>query len=343
MAVPLKDYPVRPTTPRPTDTPTVTPPEDPADSALDAQKAAEARALARERAARLRTANRYSQAAADLQIQIKSLKDAINNEFARSRKQNIADINLMLGQQLDQLREAAGLRGSEFLNAASDAEKATGDVQEAGIRNLVRERADSMTAILEQGAGETDAVRAMLVNARNWNSNASEASRTYFDTMQSINQGITDLNVDTKAALSNAFMTAEGQKEAQWQDFYNRRSEAMTALGNTYGQQIDYLAQAQEQATDLGNKKAGKQAAAAGLTDTSARRKTAKKGMKKAFAAASNELGKSYVQKPLPDWIDDYEGTAQVERRQENTNLASAPVFTGVQRAEGATLRKWSA
>lgn len=330
MAVPLTDYPVRPTTTRPTgaapESPTPTPEEVAAD-ALAMQKAAERRALARAKAAKLKTANRYSSAAADLQSQIKALKDAIRNEFGRNRKQNISDINLMLGQQLEQLQEAAGLRGAEFLNAASDAEKATGDVQEAGFRNLVRERADSMTAILEQGAGETDAVRAMLVNARNWNSNASDASRTYFDTMQSINQGITDLNVDTKAALSNAQMTAEGQKEQQWQDFYNRRSEAMTALGNTYGQQADYLAQAEE----LGLKGIGK------------RQKTAKKGMKKTFAAASNELGKSYVQKPLPDWIDNYEGTAQVDRRQENTNLASAPVFEGVQRAEGATLRKWSA
>lgn len=339
MAIFLVNRPVPPTDPAPDAVAPATPEETAKDLAL----AAEQRALARDRAARLRAAGRYNDAAKNLQYQIKSLKDAINNEFKRGRKQNMADISLQLGQQLDQLKEAAGLRGAEFLNAASDAEKATGDVQEAGIRNLVRERADSMTAILEQGAGETDAVRAMLVNARNWNSNASEANRAYFDTMQSVNQGITDLNIDTKAALSNAQMTAEGQRESVWQDFYNRRSEALTALGNTYGERASLLGQAQEQATGLGKKKAGKAAKAAGLTDTSGGQESAKKGMKKAFAASSNELGKSYVQKPLPEWIDNWEGTAQVNRRQENTNLASAPIFEGVQRAQGATLRKWSA
>lgn len=317
-------------------------PSTPETAEDEAAKAA-SRALARDRAARLRTARRYSRAAQDLKFQITALKDAIYNEMARSRRQNLGDINLMLGQQFDQLREAADLRGAEFLNAASDAEKATGDVQEAGIRNAVRERADSMTAILEQGAGETDAIRAMLMNARNWHANASEASRTYFDTMQSINQGITDLNIDTKAALSNAHMQAEGQREAIWQDFYNRRAEALTSLGNLYGERASLLDQAQEQATDLGKKKVGREAEASGLTDTSGRRRKARRGARKYFAAASNELGKSYEQKPLPEWIDEYEGTAQVERRQENTNLASAPVFEGVQKAEGATLRKWSA
>jgi hypothetical protein len=324
MAVPLVNRPVPPLGTRPAATSPTAPP--PAKTAEEIQREAEKRANAKQKKANLKTANRYSSAATDLQYQIRSLRDAIRNEFGRNRRQNMGDINLMLGQQLDQLKEAAGLRGAEFLNAADDADKATGDVQEAGIRNAVRERADSMTAILEQGAGETDAVRAMLANARNWHTNASEANRAYFDTMQSVNQGITDLNIDTKAAMSNAFMTAEGQRESLWQDFYTRRSEAMTALGNTYGQQADYL----EQAEELGLKGTGK------------RQKTARKGMKRTFALASNELGKSYVQKPLPEWIDEWDGTERIDRRQESTNLAASPTFEGVQKAQGATLRKWT-
>jgi hypothetical protein len=257
----------------------------------------------------------------------------------------------MLGQQLDILRESAGMRGDVLLDWASDTEKRTGDIQEQGIRNLVRERADSMTAILEQGAGETDAVRAMLVNARNWHNNASDASSTYYDTMQSINQGITDLNIDTKTALANAQMTAEGKREEQWQVFYDRRAEAMTQLGNTYGTRVELLGQARESGqqaidatADLGKKaaKKAKAQAQAGMPNDGSTA-GARKQMKKWFAAASNELGKSYVQKPLPEWIDNWKGTAQVDRRQENTNLASAPIFEGVQRAQGATLRKWSA
>jgi hypothetical protein len=346
MAISLEDINVKPSG---TQTTTAVPGAPPTaeDVALNAAKAA----ASRESAASARQARRYTRASVDLQAQISALKDSLRNEFKRGRKQNIRDINLMLGQQLDILRESAGLRGDVLLDWAADTEKATGDIQEQGFRNLVRERADSMTAILEQGAGETDAVRAMLVNARNWHSNASDASRAYYDTMQSVNQGITDLNVDTKTALANAHMTAEGKREEQWQVFYDRRAEAMTQLGNTYGSRVELLEQAREsgkQAIDasaeLGKKDKKKATAQAkdAMPDEGGVA-GARKQMKKWFGAASNELGKSYVQKPLPEWIDNYKGTERIDRRQENTNLASAPIFEGVQRAQGATLRKWTA
>ncbi len=360
MAILMADIPIRPAGDRPP-AKTPKPPktaEQIAQEQLDAQlaaaKKAQAEADAKVKAEKLKTAKRYSSAANDLQLQITALKDALKTDFAKSRRQNIADINLMLDQQLTQLKDAAGLRGQQFLSAAEDADKATADVQEAGIRNAVRERADTMTAILEQGAGETDALRAMVANARNLHNNLSDANRSYFDTMQSINQGIVDLNVDTKTALSNAQMTAEGQKELVWQDYYNRRAEAMTSLGNVYGQQADLLAQARDLGLKGGTvKQKGQQFEGYGVLPgdkkgkrdkadgTTSKLEAARKGMKKQFAAASNELGKSYVQKPLPDWIDEYEGTPTIERRQENTNLASAPIFEGVQKAQGATLRTW--
>jgi hypothetical protein len=343
MAVRADNYDTRPAVPKPTpQTPATTPvvtdtpltvEEQQAKIAADAKKAqlaAEARADAKQKAANLKTAKRYGQASTDLQSQITALKDAIRNEFARGRRQNIGDLDMQLKQLLGQIKEGAVLRGAGYLEDAADTEKATGDKQDEGFRNLVRERADSMTAILEQGAGETDALRAMLMNARNWHANASDASRTYYDSMGSINKSITDLNVDTKTALSNAHMTNEGQKEQVWQDFYNRRAEGMTALGNTYGKRVEYL----EQAKELG----------LGMKGTPTKQLTSsRKGMKKQFAGASNELGKSYVQKPLPDWIEGWEGTPQQERRQENTNLAAAPQMESVQKAQGASLRKWAA
>lgn len=296
----------------------------------DTVSGAEKRAVAREDALRKKAGLRYNQAAIDLKYQIKPLKDAIKNEFKRSRNQNLADIDLMLTQQLGLLRQDAARSGNVFLSAALDNEMAAGDTQEGGVRNLVRERADSMTAILEQGAGETDALRAMLSAARNWHANASQANRAYYDTAASINAGITDLNKDTRTALANAQNTAEGQREAVWQDFYNRRSEALTQLGNVYGQQRQYMQQAEEMGLPMGKVR-------------KKRMSDAEKGMEKAFRDSANELGKSYEQKALPEWITEWEGTQQVERRQENTNLAAAVGFQPVKKAEGATLRKWAA
>jgi len=299
-------------------------------SASQLQKEAENRAIKRENDLRLKSGMRFNEAAVNLNAQIKAIKNTLQVELASSRDQNLADIDMMLNQQLGQLRTDAEKRGLGFLSAARDTERATSDVQEAGFRNLVRERADSMTAVLEQGAGETDAMRALLAAARNWHANASEANRSYFDTMQSINQGITDLNIDTKTAMSNAHMTAEGQRETIWNDFYNRRAEAMTQLGNVYGQQADYMNQAKEMGVKFGKIRTKR------LSD-------AEKGMKDAFADASTELGKSYTQQGLPEWISGYEGTAQQERRQANSELAAAVTFDPMAKAEGATLRKWAA
>jgi hypothetical protein len=144
--------------------------------------------------------------------------------------------------------------------------------------------------------------------------------------MNSVNNSILDLNIDTKSALANAANSAESERERIWQDFYNRRGEAYTQLGNIKGQQAEYYAQAKE----MGVKpKKGEEAAA-------------EKAMKEAFQNAADESGKSYVNQGLPEWIQEYKGTEQVQARQSNTNLAAAIEFQPVKKAEGATLRKWA-
>ena len=330
MANDDKLYLTKPDKPRKTTPPKGTPPtttKNTKDGGGGGVSSAEKRALAREKEAKKKAADKYLRQAGNLTAQANAIRNALRKQFKKARDQNLVDIDLMLTQQLGLLKEGAGLRGAEFLTAASDTEKATAGAQEGSFRNLVRERADSMTAILEQGAGETDAVRAMLMAARNWSANAGEANRAYFDTMQSINQGITDLNIDTKAALANAFSTAEGQREQIWQDFYNRRAESFTQLGNTLGQKADLLLSAKEMDAKVSKK----------------RIKSVEKNMDKAWEDAAKESGKSYKQQALPAWITDWRGTEQVERRQENTNLAAAPTFEQTKKAQGATLRKWAA
>ena len=287
---------------------------------------AEKRAVARENEAKKKAGAKYLESAANLELQAKAIRDALNVEFARGRDNNLADIDRALTQNLNLLKEGHTLRSQEFLKSARDTETATAGEQEQGFSNLVRERQDSLSAILEQGAGETDAMRAMLMSARNWHANASESNRGYFDTMRSVNSGITDLNVDTKTGMSNAFMAAQGQKDTVWQDFYNKRTEAYTQLGNIKGQQADYYAQAKEM----------------GVSPKKGAESAAEKAMKDAFQASADEAGKSYTQQGLPQWIQDYKGTEQVEARQSNTNLAAAMTFEPVKKAEGATLRKWA-
>ena len=288
--------------------------------------AAEKRAVARAKADKKKAGKRFLEGAENLTAQAKAIRQALDIDFASARDNNLADIDKVLGQQIAQLKLGAEQRGVQFLAAAKDNETATGSTAERGIQNAMRERQDTMTAVLEQGAGETDTLKAMLIAAKNWSSNASESNRAFYDTQQSINQGITDLNIDTRTEMGKMYGGAEADRERTWQDFYNRRSEAFTQLGNIKGQQADYYAQAKEM----------------GVKPKKGIEKAAEDAMKKAFKDSAVESGKSYTNQGLPEWVQKYEGTEQVRGKQSNSNLAAAMTFEPVAKAEGATLRKWA-
>ena len=293
----------------------------------DSARAAENRAVARANADKKKAGKRYLEQAANLEAQAKALKYALKTAFGSARDQNLTDLSLVLNQQIKLLKEGHGLRVEQFMKSAKDSEIATGGKSEENISNAVRERQDSMSALLEQGAGETDALRTMVMAARNWHANQSDVNRSYFDSMRSVNQGIVDLNIDTKSAMTNLNASTEAERERIWQDYYNRRSESFTQLGNIKGQQRDYYAQAKEM----------------GVSPKKGAEKAAKDASYKAFMDAAKEAGKSYVNKGIPAWLQKWQGADELEARQSNSNLAAAMQFEDVGKAEGATLRKWAA
>jgi hypothetical protein len=297
------------------------PPADPTKAARDAERRANARADAERR----KTGRKYLDQAKNLQVQADALKTALTKSFASNRDIKLADITQSITEQIALLKSTTGKRAQTFLDSAADTEKATGDNAQTSLSNLVRERQDALAGILQQGAGETDTMRAMLMSARNWSENAQESNRAYFDSMRSINTGITDLNADAQTAYANAYRTAEGERAAVWDDFYRKRSESYTQLGNIYGTQAGYYAEARSY--DVGAPKGAE--------------KAAKAGMKNAYEAASKEAGKAYDQAGLPDWVKNYQGQAQLQTRRTNTNLAAAVTIGPAEKAEGSSLRRW--
>ncbi len=343
-----------------------------------------------------RTGKRFLQNARNLNPQAKALRKALG-EMKERRRQDIGDINRTRDTQLAQLKEAATALGTSYTEAGANNDTAAGTALEGGFANAVRERQDAMSNILSQGAGETDQLKAMLMAARNQSSNASEANRAFYDTLGTINQGITSLNVDTKTKLQNAWVAAEGEKEQIWRDYLESRGEALTQLGQIRTAQADAYANAAEYEVDIptrnGKKKkvkkklkdvrgTGKQmlnrtstAASATLSAAPDKRgeheknKTleiqssgkgflTKKGKKnkgitmdkvrrrqarRAFNTWAEDQDESYVQKPQPDEIANYQGMAQLQGKQQNSNLAAAMEIKMGPKAEGASLRKWSA
>jgi hypothetical protein len=289
-------------------------------------RAAENRAIARENANKSKAGKKFLTQAGNLEAQVKSLKEALKS-YRTNLNQNLGDVDQVLNQQFDLLKSGHALRSAGLLGTSKDNEIATGSSSEQNFSNLVRERQDALTGILEQGAGETDALRAMVMSARNWSTNQAEASRTYYDTARSINTSIVDLNIDTQTALANMDLQSEADKEKLWADFFNRNSETYTQIGNLKGQQADYYASAREMGVNPGK------GVVAGAT----------KVMEDSFMKAAKEMAKSYDNPGLKDWIKNFHGTEPPKASQSNTNLASALIIEPMEKAEGATLRKWDA
>jgi hypothetical protein len=283
-------------------------------SSYDAQRNAE----------RAAAGQRYLDQAAALEAQVAAIRYALETGFQAGLDQNLTDVGKALEEQLAILKTSHSSRARSFLDSAADAEKSQASQSEGAFENLVRERQDGISAVLEQGAGETDALRAMVMSARNWSNNMREGNRAYFDTMRSVNSGLTDLNLDTQNAMAGAYTSAESERERLWQDFYNRRSESFTQLGNIRGQQREYYASAREYGKGTPNEE------------------TARKESEDAFMNAAKEAGKSYERQAIPPWIKDYKGQEKVEARQTNTDLGAAMQFTKPKKAQGSVLRKWS-
>ena len=305
--------------------PTGPSPADLAAKAAADARAAEARAIARENAAKAKAGQRYLTQAGNLEHQATALKTALAKSFGSNRDIMLGNIGKNVTAQLGLLKSSHGERAKTFLDSAADNDKAAGGMEESGFSNLIRERQDAMTNILEQSAGETDAFRAMLLSARNWHANAQESNRNYFDTLRSVNSGITDLNVDTRSAMTNVHWDAEAERSRVWQDFYNKRTEAFQKIGDIRGQQADYYANAIEM----------------GVKPKTGAEAQATKEMKSNYNAAAAESAKGYSFQGPGSNITAWKGQEQVEGRRSNTNLAAAVTLGPAAKAEGSTLRKW--
>lgn len=282
-------------------------------------------AYSREDSQRKAAGNTFLQQARNLEMQAVALEEAIKNSFSAARKQNLRDVDRALSATLSALRSGANAKYAEFMVGADNTEKARAYNEETNASNLVRERQESLAQALAQGAGETDQMRTMLLAARRWSENAGQANRAYFDSMASTNAAITDLREDVRTGLTNTFIQSENERDRIWQVYYDGQAEALTQLGNIRGQQRDYYAQAEEMGAEP--KKGAK--------------KKAKLQSQKAFNRMAKMKGESYKQKAVPGGLRNFDPGEAVEASTQSTLLQSAPDLGPMNRAEGASLRKW--
>ena len=333
--------------------------------------AAERRADRKQAERDQRTGKRYLEQARNLNPQAKALQRAIPNMRQR-RDQDWTDIEETRQGQIKLLQSSAKTLSREYDTALENNEIAAAGTLEAGESNAVRERAETLSQLIAQGAGESDTMRAMLMAARNQNANARQANQSYWDTIASVNQNITSMNEDTQTKLADAWISGEGEKEQIQRDFLEAKGDALTQLGLVRQSQADAIANAEEYevtAPRMGRAKDSKGAkknlkkwatkspkgdvkisgtvgGMAKHVKGKARKmpgeKFRRRQTREAFGDWAELQDNSYEQKDVPDELKTFKARDRYKGAQSNSNLAAALTIDAGPRAEGASLRRWA-
>jgi hypothetical protein len=269
--------------------------------------AAEAKAK-KEAKDRSRKENAATKALVDQQVQLSGAfgkqRDTKLSNIAKAF--SASDTNLLKGYD----QALGGLR-----TTAKDNDKGEGDSTFQNVANAVRERADILAEIGNNGGGETDVLRGQLAALRNYSANQNEINRSYFDTLGSINRSITSLNVDTTTSRNGLWNQAESDRESAWANYYNQQADTWTQITNIENSNNNTATDSSEEY---------------------------KKTQPKSGARAAQFAGSSYAKKANTK-LDSWKGKGGTESRKLTSANQAATVNLGgpIKRAEGATLRKW--
>ena len=258
------------------------------------------------------SSRKQNEATAALVDQQRQLIDA----FANQRDIKLANIARAFtdsdARLLDNYRTAlAGLEGTRANN-----EKAEADASFSNVANAIRERGNILAEAAANGAGESDLLRAQLQALRNFSNNQGEVNRSFYDTLQSINNSVTALNNDTATSRTNLYNQREADREAAWANFANQTADAWTQIMNIESANTNVDSD----------------------TSEAYNRRYADAG-----AQAASAVRNSYSRKAIPAGWTEWEGKGSTEDRRLVSNNRAAMVNLGGQtkRPEGATLRRW--
>jgi hypothetical protein len=295
-------------------------------NAQDPYTKALADANAKEASAKRKAATRYTDQAEALAQQAAALRYALSDKgFRKALEIRLANVTRSLGIQDSDLVAGYKARLGSLEAVAGDNVKSAASDSYAALSNAGREHANALGQAMTQGAGESDVLAAQGAALRNWEVNQSGVARAFFDTQSSINSSLTDLTTDTRAARINAVLQANSDREQLYSNYYDRRSETQTALGNTYGQMAEYYGMAQEQ---VGSKRTRGQQRS--LADRSGG----------AFLDASRTSARAYVDPGVRASIRTWEGAPAFDTP---FGAGPSPMTTDLARPEGASLRRWEA
>jgi hypothetical protein len=283
------------------------------------------------------------------QKSLDALKQLVTTGLQSARDTTLANIDSQLKVKMEQIKQTfeAGVEG--FRENLRDNEQTEADASFSNLANRARERGDLVTQALSQGAGESDVLKSQQQALRNWATNQGDVNRSFFDTRASVNSGISDLNTATKTGMINEEQSANSNRAATWDDFYDAQSDALTQMAN-YDQQ-NYLLQSEIDAAERQKQDqlgltawldSGKNASdyVSANSGTAARAPAAYTSDYARQAAEA--AGSSYKDPGVSKATLGFAGEGQSTGNLNSSSLAaSGPGQSKGKKPEGATLRKW--
>jgi hypothetical protein len=260
-----------------------------------------------------------------LRKQAEALLIALGSEgFQKRLTQQIANIDQAFRQaeELTLQQFELGKTELEKQGVTNEAQRSRGLLD--SVLNAGRERAEALSEAAANGAGLIDSLRVQAASLRNWQFNTAEAQTDFMDSQQSLESAASELENTVLAQRSSAWRTAEQGRAQAYASYYSDRAEVLTDIGNKYGEAAQYWGSANELEPNAG--RAGGQASDKDLAD-------------RYFREASQEAGKSYAERAIPESITKWKGNTRINK--ENP-LAFARVEFSAEEAEGARLRRWA-
>lgn len=285
------------------------------------------------------------------QAKLDALTKLVKEDLAKSRDTKIASIQADLSVLMDQAQANYASALGDINTGLRSNEKAESDSTFANLANRAREKMDLVTQALSMGAGESDVLKTQLQALRNWNANQGEINRSYFDTLNSTNAALTDLNTGTKTTMTGYELDANQRRSQVWDDFYQGMSDSYTQMDNLATN--NYLLD-QEIAANQANM-AGQNALLAwiesGKNADDFKLPTTSPSQVKPYEGFADEAaewaGKTWENPGVSEETLNWQGQ-QAQRGQLNTSQAwNAQTNTAdkgaatKKRPEGATLRRW--
>lgn len=277
-----------------------------------------------------------------------ALKDLVGTGLGKARDTQLATIDQSLKTKLEQITQTfeAGVTG--FRENLRDNEQTEADASFANLANRARERGDLVTQALSQGAGESDILQSQMQALRNWQANQGDVNRSFFDTRQSINSAISDLNTSTRTSRINEETSANDSRSKVWDSYYDSRADALTQMANL--DQQNYLLDNEIAATE---RQKAQQTGLVSWLDSGKNYEdyVAPTTMSAAKAPAytsdyarqaAEAAGSSWKSPGISKETQDFKGEGQSTGSLNSSSSAAAPGNTSSKKKpEGAGLRKW--